>query len=110
MSDANYISRPAEAQVRDVSMRLVAQTTDEDVYSQAADLLGVIGSHLPDEVPGRFYVIWGVLTDAWELESVSRPASAALMREAAGEFLALHEDSGDLDAYLTRWNDRLGLT
>jgi hypothetical protein len=32
------------------------------------------------------------------------------MREAAREFLALHDTSNDLDAYLTRWYQRLRQT
>ena len=33
--------------------------------------------------------------------------SVALMREASEDFLALSEGSNDLDAYLTRWEERL---
>ena len=64
-------------------------------------------SRLPT-VPGRLYVVWGDLTGIWELNVERRTESVALMREAAREFLALNDTTSDLDAYLTRWYERLG--
>ena len=68
----------------------------------------LLGLHLPDDVPGRLYVVWGDLTDIWELHVERRTETVALMREAAREFLALNDTSNDLDAYLARWYERLG--
>jgi hypothetical protein len=47
-------------------------------------------------------------TDIWELHLERRAESVELMREAAREFLALNNTTSDLDAYLTRWQERLG--
>ncbi len=105
--DANYLSPTAWQQSRDLAARLIDQKSDEDVYWRGVDMQALVGQHLPDDAPGRLYVLWAELTDVWELDEARRPESVALMREASEDFLALSEGSNDLDAYLTRWEERL---
>jgi hypothetical protein len=100
----------ATEQVRELASRLIDQETDEDTYWRGSELQGLVGHYLPDDAPGRLYVVWADLTDIWELHAERRTESAGLMRDAAREFLALKGTSPDLDAYLTGWHERLGQT
>jgi hypothetical protein len=109
MNQLPYLSPVVAARARELATQLVGEEADERVYWLSGDLHSLFGFHLPDEVPGGLYVIWGELTDTWELHSAKRVEAVALMRNAAREFLALRDASTDLDAYLTRWYDRLGL-
>ena len=108
VDDPNYLSPTVAEQARDLASRLIDQETDEDTYWRGTELMSLFGPHLPDDVPGRLYAVWGDLTDMWELHLERRAESVELMREAAREFLALNSTTSDLDAYLTRWYERLG--
>jgi hypothetical protein len=107
VDDPNHLSPTVAQQARDLASRLIDQETDEGTYWRGTELMSLFGLHLPDDVPGRVYVVWGDLTDIWELHLERRAESVALMREAAREFLALNNTTSDLDAYLTRWYERL---
>ncbi len=107
VNDPNYLSPAAWQQARDLSARLIDQESDEDVYWRGVEMQALVSGHLPDDAPGRFYVVWAELTDLWELDPARRPESVALLREASTEFMALDESPNDLDAYLTRWQERL---
>lgn len=67
----------------------------------------IFGRALPDDTPGRLYVVWGELTDIWELEPERRPEAESLMRDAARDFLAIVDYTSELDGYLSRWYKRL---
>lgn len=108
MNDANYLSPAVAEEARALAARLVAEA-DEDTYWRGIELMSLFSRHLPDDVPGRLYVIWGELTDIWELHLERRTESVVSMRDAAGEFFALNDVPNELDAYLTRWYERLGL-
>lgn len=108
MDDPNYLRPTVAEQARELAARLLVEETDENTYWRGTDLWGLFSGSLPDDVPGRLYVVWAVLTDIWELHPERRTESVALMREAAQEFLAVDGSSNDLDAYLTRWSERLG--
>jgi hypothetical protein len=110
VDDPNYLSPAGWEQARDLATQLIDQKSDEDTYWRGIDLLSLFMRQLPNDAPGRLYVAWGELTDIWELHPQRRPESVEMMREAAREFLALSESPNDLDAYLTRWYERLGLT
>jgi len=110
VNDPNYLSPTVAEEARVLAARLVAQEADEDTYWRGIELMSLFGLHLPDDVPGRLYVVWGELTDIWELHLERRTESVALMRDAASEFLALKDAPKELDAYLTRWYERLGGT
>ena len=110
MNDPNYLSPTVAEEVRVLAARLVAQKTDEDTYWGGIEMMSLLGLHLPDDVPGRLYVVWGELTDIWDLHLERRTESVALMRDAAREFLALNDTPMERDAYLTRWYERLGGT
>ena len=108
VDDPNYLSPTVAERARDLASQLIAQDTDEGTYWRGTDLMSLFGLYLPNDVPGRLYVVWGNLTDIWELHPERRTESAALMREAAREFLVLSNTTTDVDAYLTRWYERLG--
>ena len=110
MNDPNYLSPTVAEGARVLAAELIAQEADEDTYWRGIELMSLLGRHLPDDVPGRLYVVWGALTDIWDLHLERRTESVALMRAAATEFLALKDGSTELDAYLTRWYERLGAT
>jgi hypothetical protein len=103
-----YLSPAVAERARGLASRLIDQETGEDTYWRGTELMSLFGLHLRDDVPGRLYVVWGDLTDIWELHLERRAESVELMREAAREFLALNNTTSDLDAYLTRWYERLG--
>ena len=52
-------------------------------------------------------MVWAFLTDRWELDLERRSEAEDLMREAAGEFLAMNAYAGELDDYLSCWYGRL---
>jgi hypothetical protein len=110
VSDPNYLSPTVAEEARALSAQLIAQEADEDTYWRGIELMSLLGRHLPDDVPGRLYVVWGALTDIWDLHLERRAESVSLMRAAAGEFLTLNDGPTELDAYLTRWHKRLGAT
>jgi hypothetical protein len=107
VDDANYLSPTAWGQARDLAARLIDQESDENVYWRGVDMQALVSAHLPDDAPGRLYVLWAELTDLWELDPERRSESVALLREASQEFLALSETPNDLNAYLTRWDERV---
>ena len=108
VNDPNYLSPTVAEEAQVLAARLVDQEADEDTYWRGIELMSLFGRNLPDDVPGRLYVIWGELTDIWELHLERRTESVASMRDAAREFLALSNASEELDAFLTRWCERLG--
>jgi hypothetical protein len=110
VDDPNYLSPTAAEQARGLAAWLIDQEADQDTYRLGIELMGLFSRHLPNDAPGRLYVVWADLTDIWELDLDRRTESVALMREAAREFLTLNDTSDDLDAYLTRWYERLGQT
>jgi hypothetical protein len=80
-----------------------------DVYRRAADLWDILSFAIPDDAPGRLYVIWAALTDIWELTPDRRGEAEGLMREAAQDFLAVGDNTNELDGYLSRWYARLDI-
>jgi hypothetical protein len=105
MADPDYLSPTVAAEGRDLCAQLLEP--DADVYWRAVDVFSLFGRALPDDAPGRLYVVWGKLTDIWELEPERRPEADKLMREAAREFLVIGDDTSELDRYLSRWYGRL---
>ena len=107
MDDPNFLSPTAFKQAREIAEQVALQEDDETTYWKGVELHSLLAQHLPDDVPGRLYVVWADLTDIWDLSVERRPESAALMREAAHEFLALDGTPSNLDLYLSRWQERL---
>lgn len=105
MADPNYLSPAVAARMRDLCAELLRADTD-DVYWRAVDVHGVIGLALPDEAPGRLYMVWSFLTDRWELNPETRPDAEELMRDAARDFLTVG-DVLELDRHLGRWYELL---
>ena len=105
MDDPNYLSETVAAEGRALCMHLLEP--DADVYWRAADILGLIGMALPDDAPGRLYIVWACLTDRWELAPERQSEAEDLMRDAAAEFVAMSDYAGELDDYLSRWYGRM---
>ena len=107
MDDPNYLSQTVAAQGRDLCMHLLER--DADVYWRAVDVHSLFSLALPDDAPGRLYMIWAFLTDRWELAPERRSEAEGLMRDAARDFLAISDYAGELDDYLSRWYSRMGI-
>lgn len=105
MDDPNYLNPKVASDVRDLCSRLLQP--DADVYSRAVDVLSRLGHALPEDAPGRLYVVWGALTDRWELEPEQRTETEQVMRDAAREFVPIADSPGELDGYLSRWYENL---
>ncbi|HEU5370908.1 MAG TPA: hypothetical protein VFU51_00810 [Gaiellaceae bacterium] len=107
MDEPNYLKPEIAVEARQAAARLLEPNAD--VYRRAADLWDILSFALPDDAPGRLYVVWAALTDIWELTPDNRDEAEGLMREAAKEFLAVSDSTSDLDAYLSRWYERLDI-
>src|SRR4051812_38270927 len=105
MEGPNYLKPAVADEAREAAARLLEP--DADVYWRAVDVSNVISRALPDETPGRLYIVWAELTDMWELHVEKRSKAESLMREAAEEFVAISGYPSELDGYLTRWYERL---
>lgn len=105
VADPNYIKPEVAAEAREAAVRLLEPSAD--VYWRAVDLWNVISRALPDDAPGRLYIVWGELTDMRELHVEKRSDAENLMREAAEQFVAINDYPSELDGYLTRWYQRL---
>lgn len=105
MEDPNYLNPTVAAEARDLCLRLLE--ADADVYWRAVDVFSRLGHASPDDAPGRLYIVWAELTDAWELKPEQRPETERVIREAAREFISVADSPGELDGYLTRWHERL---
>jgi hypothetical protein len=108
MEDPNYLKPAVANEAREAAARLLEPNAD--VYGRAVDVWNVISRALPDDTPGRLYIVWAELTDMWELHVERRGEAETLMREAADEFVAISDYPSELDGYLTRWYDRLRIT
>jgi hypothetical protein len=108
MDEPNYLSPTVAADARDACKQLL-QVHVEDVYWRAVDVMSVLGLALPDDAPGRLYVVWGALTDKWELNPGDRSDAEELMCDAARELLVIGDDALELDRYLQRWYELLRL-
>jgi hypothetical protein len=104
--DPNYLSQTVAADARDACARLL-QADSHDVYWRAVDVMSLLGLALADDAPGRLYVVWGALTDRWELNTENRSDAEELMRDAARELLMVGDDALELDRYMRRWYERL---
>jgi hypothetical protein len=59
--DPNYLSQTVAAEGRDLCLHLLER--DADVYRRAVDVHSLFGLALPDDAPGRLYMVWAFLTD-----------------------------------------------
>jgi hypothetical protein len=107
VDDPNYLKRQVASDCRELCSRLVGE--DADVYGTGIELQSLLGLNLPNDVPGRLYAIWGELIDRWELDPDRHAEAEGLMRDAAADFLAIGDDTAQLDAYLSRWWGALAL-
>ena len=103
VGDPSYLDPEVSTEARESCSQLLQPGAD--VYWRAVDVFNVFGRALPDA--DRLYVVWGALTDSWELEPEQRPETEDVMRYAAKEFLSATESASALDAYLSRWHERL---
>jgi len=107
VDEPSYLKPEVALEAREAAVRLLEPTAD--VYRRAADLWDILSSAIPNDAPGRLYVIWAALTDIWELSPDHRDETESLMREAAQEFLAVSDNADVLDGYLSRWYERLDI-
>jgi hypothetical protein len=103
VGDPSYLDPKVATEVRDRCSQLLQP--DADVYWRAVDVFNVFGRALPDA--DGLYVMWGALTDTWELEPERRPETEVMMRDAAREFLSIADSASTLQGYLSRWHERL---
>jgi hypothetical protein len=103
VGDSSSLDPKVSTEARESCSQLLQP--DGDVYWRAVDVFNVFGRALPDA--DRLYVVWGALTDRWELEPEQRMETEAVMRDAAKEFLSATESASALDAYVWRWQERL---
>jgi hypothetical protein len=96
-------------EARSLAARIAAETDDEATYWSATDLHGLAGINLADKVPTPMYLIWAVLTDAWELHPERRAQTAQQMREAAAD-LANADSPAAVEEYFSKWCKRLGIS
>ena len=108
MSEESYIEPQVLDQAKRLAADIAASDTESGAYRLAIDLMGCLADGLPDAVPGRLYVIWGDLTDAWELQPEKRPEAAAEIRKAASD-LAAAQTKEAFAAYLSEWCQRRGV-
>lgn len=103
VGDPNYLDPKVTTEAREACSQLLEP--DADVYWRGVDVFNVFGRALPDA--DRLYVVWGALTDSWELDPGQRTEAETVMLDAAKEFLSATESGSELDAYLSRWHERL---
>jgi hypothetical protein len=82
----------------------------EDVYWRTVRLDDVFsGLLIESRTACDLCAITGELTDMWELDFDRRGTAAALMGDATDELLAVRSEE-ELDAYVVRWKEQLGIS
>ncbi len=97
--------RAAESDERDGG-----DESGEDLYWRTTRFHDAFNGLLNESVTAcDLYAITNELTDMWELDFDGRAKAAALMRDATDELLAVRGEE-ELDAYVTRWKERLSVS